>query len=150
MVHRRRRHRAPARRDGGHDGPRAPARRDPPGAFTWPSRTPSRRPEPVDPGLRTSARARTAPEAEGGGLDGHVDPWFSPFNTVEMRDDRVLLFADHLPPGVYSYSYTARATTAGTFALPPARAEAMYRPEISGRSDGGTFWIHPAAELAHR
>ncbi|MEZ4475094.1 MAG: alpha-2-macroglobulin family protein [bacterium] len=106
--------------------------------------------EPVDPGLRTSARARTAPEAEGGGLDGHVDPWFSPFNTVEMRDDRVLLFADHLPPGVYSYSYTARATTAGTFALPPARAEAMYRPEISGRSDGGTFWIHPAAELAHR
>ncbi|MCA9527194.1 MAG: hypothetical protein KC549_12970, partial [Myxococcales bacterium] len=105
--------------------------------------------EAVDPALRTSAR-HLAPAAEGGGLDGHVDPWTSPFNSVEMRDDRVILFADHLAPGVYTYSYTARATTAGTFALPPARAEAMYRPEISGRSDGGTFWVHPAAELAHR
>ena len=105
--------------------------------------------EPVDPRLKTSAR-NAAPEAGALAADGHPEPWYSPFENVEMRDDRVLLFADSLPPGVYTYSYTARATTAGTFALPPARAEAMYRPEVNGRSDGGTFWVHPRAEVTQR
>ena len=105
--------------------------------------------EAVDPRLRTSARQAT-PEDTAGSLEGHPEPSFSAFGNVEMRDDRIVLFADDLPPGVYTYTYTARATTAGTFALPPARAEAMYRPEVNGRSDGGTFWIHPQAEVTQR
>ena len=44
----------------------------------------------------------------------------------------MLLFADHLPAGIYTYSYTARATTIGEFNLPPVRAEAMYMPELFG------------------
>ncbi len=113
--------------------------------------------EAVDTTLATAGRqvqGRAAvEEGEGEGeseaLDG-ADAWYSVFNRVEMRDDRVLLFADHLPPGVHSYTYVARATTPGTFVLKPARAEAMYAPEIFGRSDGGTFWVHPRAEVSAR
>lgn len=106
--------------------------------------------ESVDLSLKTSSRIDARVEAAAEGLDGRVYPWFSPFDNIEQRDDRVVLYADHLPPGVYSYAYTARATAAGTFTLPPARAEAMYRPEVNGRSDGGTFWVHPRAPLAQR
>jgi hypothetical protein len=60
-------------------------------------------------------------------------PWWS-FDHTQMRDDRMLLFADHLPAGVYTYSYTARATTIGEFVLPPTHAEAMYEPERFGHS----------------
>ncbi len=36
--------------------------------------------------------------------------------------------------GVYKYEYVCRATTAGRFIVPPARAEEMYSPEVFGRS----------------
>ncbi|MCY1062869.1 Ig-like domain-containing alpha-2-macroglobulin family protein [Nannocystis sp. SCPEA4] len=58
-------------------------------------------------------------------------PWWR-FDHTEMRDDRMLLFSNHMPAGVYTYSYTARATTIGEFELPPVRAEAMYMPELFG------------------
>lgn len=60
-------------------------------------------------------------------------PWWS-FDHTDLRDDRMLLFADQMPAGVYTYSYTARATTLGTFVLPPVKAEAMYEPERFGHS----------------
>jgi uncharacterized protein YfaS (alpha-2-macroglobulin family) len=52
----------------------------------------------------------------------------------EMRDDRVLFFVEHLAAGMYHYRYLARATTFGTFVVPPTRAEEMYTPEVFGRS----------------
>lgn len=67
-------------------------------------------------------------------------PWWR-FDHTEMRDDRMLLFADHLPAGVYTYSYTARATTIGEFSLPPVRAEAMYMPELFGHGASSTVRI---------
>lgn len=104
--------------------------------------------ESIDTSLATSSRVDARVEAAARHDGGRVYPWFSPFDNIEQRDDRVMLYADHLPPGVYRYAYQARATTAGTFVLPPARAEAMYRPEINGRSDGGTFWVHPKSVSA--
>lgn len=114
--------------------------------------------EPVDTSLATTGRLPELPgeegpedEADSEALDGTPQPaWYSPFDHVEMRDDRVLLFANHLAPGVHGYSYVARATTAGTFQRPPARAEEMYTPEVSGRSTGGRFWVHPRAEVSAR
>ena len=41
-------------------------------------------------------------------------------------------FFDWLPRGTTVLEYTLRLNTAGTFALPPARVEAMYAPEIRG------------------
>jgi hypothetical protein len=103
--------------------------------------------EAVDPRLKTNARA-PAPQPDGEGDARGRGRWARVFDHTELRDDRVLLFADHLPPGVHTYSYLARATTAGVFTRAPATAEEMYRPEVSGRSTGGRFWVHPRAELS--
>ena len=56
--------------------------------------------------------------------------WFEHQN---LRDDRVEAFASLLREGVHLYSYVARATTPGTFIVPPPRAEEMYHPETFGR-----------------
>jgi hypothetical protein len=59
----------------------------------------------------------------------------------ELRDDRVLVFVDGMPPGPASFEYLARATTAGTFVLPGTSAEEMYQPEIAARTAPGTFVV---------
>jgi len=118
--------------------------------------------EPVDTSLATTGKNVSSPneesrdvgyEGEGseegdeGGAyeDEGVGPWaysfWSPFNHIEQRDNRVVLFADHLPPGVHVSSFVARATTPGTFLMKPARGELMYEPEVWGRSEGGTFEV---------
>lgn len=58
-----------------------------------------------------------------------------------MRDERVEAFASQLWEGVWDYSYVARATTPGTFVVPPAKAEEMYSPETFGRSAGDRFVV---------
>jgi len=89
-------------------------------------------------------------EGELGEGDVWANAFWSPFNHVEQRDDRVVLFADRLPPGVHVASFVARATTPGEFLLKPARAEEMYTPEVFGRSDGGTFKVVEAPPIAER
>ncbi len=63
-------------------------------------------------------------------------PWYEHQN---MRDERAEAFASLLWEGVYNYSYVARATTPGTFVVPPTKAEEMYSPEVFGRSS--TDWV---------
>ncbi|MCE9645321.1 MAG: hypothetical protein K8S20_04920 [Chloroflexi bacterium] len=63
-------------------------------------------------------------------------PWYEHQN---MRDDRAEAFTSLLWEGVYEYTYIARATTPGTFIVPPARAEEMYSPEVFGRSSSD--WV---------
>ncbi len=53
-----------------------------------------------------------------------------------MRDNRSEAFTMHLREGSHRFSYTARATTPGTFIAAPAKAEEMYSPETFGRSAG--------------
>jgi hypothetical protein len=74
--------------------------------------------------------------------------WWGSFNHTEMKDDRVLLFADYLRQGEHTYTYVARATTRGTFTHPPAEAEMMYQPETRGRTATGTLTVAPAATAA--
>jgi uncharacterized protein YfaS (alpha-2-macroglobulin family) len=52
----------------------------------------------------------------------------------DVRDDRVAWFADELAAGDYALTYQARVTIAGTFTAMPAAIEAMYRPDVRGRS----------------
>ena len=63
-------------------------------------------------------------------------PWYEHQN---MRDDRAEAFTSLLWDGVYQYTYIARATTPGTFIVPPAKAEEMYSPEVFGRSSSD--WV---------
>jgi alpha-2-macroglobulin len=51
-----------------------------------------------------------------------------------FRDNRAEAFTTLLSEGVWNYSYLARATTPGSFIVPPAKAEEMYAPETFGRS----------------
>jgi len=50
----------------------------------------------------------------------------------ELRDDRVLVFADRLWSGSWQYSYYARAVCAGDFVMAASKVQLMYEPEISG------------------
>jgi uncharacterized protein YfaS (alpha-2-macroglobulin family) len=52
-------------------------------------------------------------------------------------------FVDDLPAGVTTFRHVARVTTPGTFVTPPARAEAMYAPEIFGRTAAETVVVPP-------
>jgi len=63
-------------------------------------------------------------------------PWYEHQN---MRDERAEAFASLLWEGVYEYTYIARATTPGTFVVPPTKAEEMYSPEVFGRSSSD--WV---------
>jgi uncharacterized protein YfaS (alpha-2-macroglobulin family) len=107
--------------------------------------------EPVDLSLRTVAPLGSAfpdyrPEYQSeGGQGWWYGSWdsgvWSPFDHRELRDDRVLWSASVLWPGTYTASYIARATTAGTFVVPPAHAEEMYNPGVNGRTGGITFTV---------
>jgi uncharacterized protein YfaS (alpha-2-macroglobulin family) len=60
--------------------------------------------------------------------------WGRWYEHQNMRDDRAEAFTSLLWEGVYEYTYITRATTPGTFIVPPTKAEEMYSPEVFGRS----------------
>ncbi|MBX7207120.1 MAG: hypothetical protein K1X78_02305 [Verrucomicrobiaceae bacterium] len=53
----------------------------------------------------------------------------------EFRDEKVAFFADRLPRGTHNLSYRVKAEIPGRFSALPAKAEAMYAPELKGNSD---------------
>ncbi len=94
--------------------------------------------EPVNLSFSTASMMEAWQLAEVNG------PWWSqPFYHTELHDDRVVLFADSLQPGIYSYGYLARATTPGSFVVAPAKAHEMYHPEVFGRTASGAFTVAP-------
>ena len=78
------------------------------------------------------------PAVDGDGTGGDVaymPPWWARwYEHEQLRDDRTEAFTTLLPAGTYTYSYVARATTPGSFVVPPTRAEEMYAPETFGRT----------------
>jgi len=62
--------------------------------------------------------------------------WWNWYSRSELRDEKVVLFADYLPKGAYEYSYTIRATLPGDYHVIPTVAQEFYFPEVFGRSDG--------------
>lgn len=103
----------------------------------------------VDPKLKVQLEADRAAAAKrragSGGKESYFAPWlswyYSPWQHVDVRDDRTVLFADRLGKGVYEYIYYARATTPGDFFVAPTRAEETYFPETFGRSDSGRLVV---------
>ena len=67
--------------------------------------------------------------------------WWEGFNHIEMDDDKGLLFADSMSPGIHIHNYLARALNFGTFKAPGTKVEAMYSPEVSVRSEEITINI---------
>ena len=101
--------------------------------------------EPVNTFFETTA---SSTEEYEGHSDSDADWWSSwVFSHRAMGDADLTLFADYMPAGVHVYTYVARATTPGDYALPAARVEQMYRPEVFGRTEQTRFVVG-AAPLA--
>ena len=100
--------------------------------------------EAVDPNLLTSS---TADQAEGWSVADQQYQWgwwgWWWFNQTQVRDDKVVLFADYLPAGTYEYSYIMQASLPGEYRVIPATAREFYFPEVFGRTDGMLFEIEP-------
>jgi hypothetical protein len=54
---------------------------------------------------------------------------------MEVRDDRICFYVRRLALGKHSVSYRMRAEIPGKFSALPAKASAMYAPELKGNSD---------------
>jgi alpha-2-macroglobulin len=60
----------------------------------------------------------------------------------EIRDDRVLVFKDHIWRGSYQYAYYARAVCEGEFLMPSTKIQLMYEPD--------TFSLTPVEKVVIR
>jgi len=90
--------------------------------------------EPVESWFATTAQSLADNQDQQSGPGGWRWWQRGGFDHVERHDDRVELFATSLGEGRHTFSYIARATTAGLFRTAPARAEEMYSPEVFGRT----------------
>lgn len=61
---------------------------------------------------------------------------------VAYLDDQVAYYYDELPKGAYHFYFRTRATVAGEFTQPQARAELMYDEAVHGESVGARIEIH--------
>ncbi len=96
--------------------------------------------EAINPELALSPQLGTMPVGE------RVDPresgwgwWY--FDHVEFRDEKAVIYASHLPPGVYEFVYTIRPSIAGEFQVIPPLAKQLYFAEVYGRGAGMLFTI---------
>ncbi|MBX3000013.1 MAG: Ig-like domain-containing protein [Caldilineaceae bacterium] len=97
--------------------------------------------EPIDSSLATESQFYGAPEfgmSERSGWD-----WWRGWvpSHTDIRDEKVALFADYLPAGTYEYTFLVRASLPGEYRVLPVHAEAMYFPDVWGRSSGGLFTV---------
>lgn len=98
--------------------------------------------EPIDTSLLTTSVVGQPPELS------PADPlyygwgwwWFS---NTDLRDEKVVLFAEYLPKGTYEYTYTLHASLPGQYRVIPPVAQEFYFPEVNGRGDGMVFTINP-------
>lgn len=84
--------------------------------------------EPLNPALHTSP-----PEARPSESDTRSPTWRS------FGDAEVLYAFEWLPKGTYDFRFRTRVTTPGRFIQPPARAELVFEPAVSGQSPGA--WV---------
>jgi len=65
----------------------------------------------------------------------------TPARVAEARDDRFVAAADIRDAAEFTFAYVARAVSPGSYALPGAQIEDMYRPGVFGRSAPGRLVI---------
>ena len=70
-------------------------------------------------------------------LQAKADNWQLGYKTIYK--DRIISYANHLEPGVYSLHYLVRSVTPGTFIWPGAEIHLQYAAEEFGRSADSTL-----------
>jgi uncharacterized protein YfaS (alpha-2-macroglobulin family) len=101
--------------------------------------------EPVDTSLKTTSQRYRESEGEGGSEAEEGEPregayrgyWHNPFIHRELHDDRVVLVAPAIQPGVYRYRYLVRVITPGAYLWPGTNVALMYEPEQFARGAEG-------------
>jgi hypothetical protein len=88
--------------------------------------------EALNPELRGTDPTPSAPNNRG--IRRGWWSWWRWYEHTNLRDERAEAFSSYLWEGAYEYTYVCRATTPGTFIVPPSKAEEMYSPETFGRS----------------
>jgi uncharacterized protein YfaS (alpha-2-macroglobulin family) len=103
--------------------------------------------EPVNPELQGAQEIPPAARTSTG-TSGEWGWWWRRYwyEHENLRDQRAEAFTSLLPAGTYTYGYVARATTPGTFVVPPPHAEEMYSPETFGRGRTERVVIEPSDE----
>ena len=95
--------------------------------------------EAIDTGLATTSLLEQDPTLRR--EDSYFWWWWHWYSHSELRDEKVVLFADYLRAGTYEYSYTFRATLPGDYHVIPTVAKEFYFPEVFGRSEGRLLTI---------
>jgi uncharacterized protein YfaS (alpha-2-macroglobulin family) len=88
--------------------------------------------EPLNPKLATAP-----PEAAPSGTLTAIPSY------VAYLDDQVAFYYDQLPKGTFHFYFRTRATVAGQFTQPQARAELMYDEAVHGESVGARVEVAP-------
>ena len=99
----------------------------------------------VNPDLETTSQVGTQPQLQRDRPLSQGWGWWW-FSNVEMRDEKVVLYATYLPHGTYQFNYVIQPGLAGEYNVIPATAQEFYFPDVYGRSAGSIFTITEAAE----
>jgi len=100
--------------------------------------------EAVDTSLATTSLLEPEPELSRDEGGRHFGWWWRWYSRSEIRDEKVVLFAERLPAGTYTYRYAFRATQPGTYRVIPTTAREFYFPEVFGRAGGRLFTVGEA------
>jgi hypothetical protein len=104
--------------------------------------------DPLPSGLvAVNSKLKTEPAITNAADEGYGYSWDGWWSFIpqhfEMRDDRVMAYRDYTWGTHYTYSYYARAVVSGTFQVPAAKIQEMYRPSNVGFAPAQTIEIAP-------
>lgn len=69
------------------------------------------------------------------------EEWHEWYSALDVRDDRVAVFARNLTPGNHVIEYIVRAQRPGRYTAMPARVECMYAPETRAETAARTIEV---------
>ena len=74
------------------------------------------------------------------GYDWLQNPvWHFQFHQIEP--DRLILFAPHLPKGVYTIEFTVEGALSGRFTHLPAQIYSLFEPDLKGKTESNIMVI---------
>jgi uncharacterized protein YfaS (alpha-2-macroglobulin family) len=97
--------------------------------------------EIVDTSFATEGEEQQRTPPSGGDEESWRGWNWGTFERAERYDDRIQVFADYMSVGEHRWTYLIQATTPGVFHQPATYVEAMYQPEVFGRSASDTVTV---------
>jgi uncharacterized protein YfaS (alpha-2-macroglobulin family) len=93
--------------------------------------------EPIDTRLKTTSQATAS------AVQAAQAPGWQPWTHLDVRSDRVTLFANYVERGAFQYTYVARASLPGDYHVLPVNGREQYFPDVFARGDGQHLTVLP-------